>query len=87
MVAQRTLAPLTQVRILAGQFPRAAESGIRGDEPLPVGPLKLYDAVYRLRVGAWRVICLVDHADGRIEVGGIRRRSERTYRGIDDLFS
>ena len=58
-----------------------------GYEPLPVGSQKLYGAVYRLRVGAWRIIYLVDHANGRIEVGGIRRRSERTYRGIDDLFS
>ena len=55
--------------------------------PRPVGSEKLYDAVYRVRVGDWRVIYLVDDKNQRVEVGGIRRRGEQTYKGIDDLFS
>jgi mRNA interferase RelE/StbE len=58
-----------------------------GDEPRPPGCEKLYDAVYRVRVGRWRIIYLVDQANRRVEVGGIRRRTERTYRGVDDLFT
>ena len=55
--------------------------------PATSGGAKLYDEVYRVRVGDWRIIYLVDHTNGRIEVGGIRRRTERTYRGIEDLFN
>ncbi|MEE9284106.1 MAG: type II toxin-antitoxin system RelE/ParE family toxin [Dehalococcoidia bacterium] len=58
-----------------------------GQEPRPPGCEKLYDDVYRVRVGDWRVIYLIDAVNQRIDIGGIRRRSERTYRGIDDLFT
>lgn len=57
------------------------------DQPRPIGCEKLYDDVYRVRVGDWRIIFLVDEKNHRVEVGGIRRRGERTYKGIDDLFS
>lgn len=57
-----------------------------GERPRPDGCEKLYDEVHRIRVGVWRVIYLVDDGRRRVEVGGIRRRSERTYRGVDDLF-
>ena len=56
------------------------------EEPRPAGCEKLYDGVYRIRVGRWRVIYLIDESNQRIEVGGVRRRSEGTYKGIDDLF-
>jgi mRNA interferase RelE/StbE len=56
------------------------------EEPRPAGCEKLYDDVYRVRVGDWRVIYLVDESNRRVEVGGVRRRSERTYRGVQDLF-
>jgi mRNA-degrading endonuclease RelE of RelBE toxin-antitoxin system len=56
------------------------------DEPRPSGSRKLYDNVYRIRVGAWRVVFLIDGVSQRIEVGGVRRRSERTYRRLEDLF-
>jgi mRNA-degrading endonuclease RelE of RelBE toxin-antitoxin system len=54
--------------------------------PRPQGSEKLYDAICRIRVGDFRIIYLIDEGNRRIEVGGIRRRSERTYRGIEELF-
>jgi mRNA interferase RelE/StbE len=57
------------------------------DTPTPAGCEKLYDHIYRIRVGDLRVIYLIDEENKRIEVGAIRRRSEKTYRGLDELFS
>lgn len=54
--------------------------------PRPRGCEKLYDAIYRVRVGDLRIIYLIDEKNKRIEVGGIRRRSERTYKSIEELF-
>lgn len=56
------------------------------DVPRPQGCEKLYDDIYRMRVGDIRIIYLIDEANKRVEVGGIRRRTERTYREIEDLF-
>jgi mRNA interferase RelE/StbE len=56
------------------------------DQPRPVGCEKLYDDVYRVRVGDWRVIYRVDETAQLVDVGGIRRRNERTYKGLEDLF-
>lgn len=52
----------------------------------PHGCEKLYDDIYRVRVGDFRIIYLVDEKNKRIEVGAIRRRSERTCKGIQELF-
>jgi mRNA interferase RelE/StbE len=54
--------------------------------PRPQGCEKLYDAIYRVRIGDFRIIYLVDEENKRIEVGGIRRRTERTYKSIEELF-
>ena len=56
------------------------------NDPRPQGCEKLYDAIFRVRVGGFRIIYLVDEGNRRIEVGGIRRRSEKTYKGIEELF-
>ena len=56
------------------------------DDPRPQGCEKLYGDIYRVRVGDIRIIYLINEGDKRIEVGGIRRRSERTYKGIEELF-
>jgi mRNA interferase RelE/StbE len=55
--------------------------------PRPRGCEKIYDAIFRVRVGDFRIIYLVDEKNKRVEVGGIRRRTERTYKGIQRLFS
>ena len=55
-------------------------------DPRPQGCEKLYDDVLRVRVGDIRLIYLIDTVNKRIEVGGIRRRSEKTYKSIEDLF-
>ena len=52
----------------------------------PQGCQKLYDSVYRVRVGDFRLIYLVDEDKRRADVGAIRRRSEGTYRGIKRLL-
>ena len=54
--------------------------------PRPKVCEKLHDDIYRLRVGDMRILYLIDEVNRRIEAGGIRRRSERTYRGIENLF-
>ncbi len=55
-------------------------------DPRPRGCEKLDDDIYRVRVGNIRIIYFVDAGNKRIEVGGIRRRSESTYKGIEGLF-
>ncbi len=57
-----------------------------GDTPKPKGCEKLYDGIHRIRVGEIRIIYLVDEANRRVEIGGIRRRSKSTYRGLEELF-
>jgi len=56
------------------------------NNPRPKGCEKLYDAIYRIRVGGFRIVYLIDEKTNRVEVGGIRRRSEKTYKGIKGLF-
>ena len=54
--------------------------------PLPVGSVQLYDSVYRIRVGNYRVIYLVDDRERLVEIGRVEHRGEATYRDIRRLF-
>ena len=56
-------------------------------EPSPPGCKKLYDNVFRVRVGAWRIVYRIDNDRERIEIGAVRWRTERTYKRLEDLFS
>jgi mRNA interferase RelE/StbE len=56
------------------------------EDPRSSGSEKLHDTIYRIRVGEWRVIYAVDDANHVVNVEGIRRRSEDTYKGIEELF-
>ena len=64
----------------------AAKFRALASDPRPQGCEKLYDDIYRMRVGDIRIIYLIDEGNKCIQVGGIRRRSERTYKGIEGLF-
>ena len=79
---QRELDSLQEADYQRGLTSLRALAGI----PKPRGCEKLYDDIYRVRVGDTRILYLIDEVDRRIEVGGIRRRSEQTYRGIENLF-
>ena len=55
-------------------------------EPRPAGTARLEDSIYRIRVGRYRVIYQVIDLERQVIIGGVRRRSERTYRRIRELF-
>lgn len=88
-----------EVRLRSRRVPREPDSLQEADyqrvvtrlralanDPRPQGGEKLYDDIYRVRVGDIRIIYHIDKGNKRVEVGGIRRRSERTYQGIEGLF-
>jgi len=56
------------------------------DEPRPAGCRKLFDAIYRIHVGAYRIVYKVDDEKKQVVVGKIARRREDTYKGIGGLF-
>jgi len=53
-----------------------------GDDPRPPGCLQLLDDIYRIRVGAYRVIYKIDDQLKEVVVGKVARRREDTYRVI-----
>ncbi len=57
------------------------------DDPRPPGSQKLSGDIYRVRVGSYRIIYLVDDGERRVDVGAVRRRDEKTYRRVEELFS
>ncbi len=77
-----------ELAILQGSDYQRVLRALQGlaEEPRPSGWEKLYDDVYRIRVGDWRIIYPIDAANRRIDIGGVRRRSEQIYKGIEELF-
>ena len=55
-------------------------------DPRPDGSARLEDNIFRIRVGRFRVIYSVDDDLRLVEIGGVRRRSETTYRRVRDMF-
>ena len=53
-----------------------------GDDPRPRGCRKLFDDIYRIRVGEYRVIYKIDDEAEEVVVGKVARRREDTYRAI-----
>ena len=80
--AQRELDSVPQERLLT--IAQALQS--LEQNPRPPGTIKLWDAVYRIRIGQWRVIYQIRDREQTVVIGKITRRSERTYRDIRDLF-
>jgi len=56
------------------------------DNPRPPGCRKLFDDIYRIRVGNYRVIYKIDDERKEVVVGKVARRREDTYKVIEDLF-
>ncbi len=48
--------------------------------PRPSGTVKLRDNIYRIRVGPWRVLYLVDDQARKVIVSRVTRREKDTYR-------
>ena len=48
--------------------------------PRPHGAIKLRKRSYRLRVGPWRIIYLIDDAEQVVVVSAVRCREKDTYR-------
>ncbi|MSQ28752.1 MAG: type II toxin-antitoxin system RelE/ParE family toxin [Dehalococcoidia bacterium] len=47
---------------------------------------RFFQTAWRIRVGGYRVIYAILDSDHEVLVARIERRSERTYRDIDQLF-
>ena len=56
------------------------------ENPRPRGCEKLVGDIYRIRVGPYRVIYLIDDASGTVDIGKVDRRKERTYKDLRTLF-
>jgi mRNA interferase RelE/StbE len=57
-----------------------------GREPRPEGVIQLQKDIYRVRVGAYRIIYKVYDEQKVVLIGRVVRRGEDTYRGISNLF-
>ena len=56
------------------------------ENPRPQGIVQLEPNVYRLRVGDYRIIYQVFDEEQLLIIGRVARRSEKTYRDVQDLF-
>ena len=74
-------------RVPYADHPRIVKAMLAlGDNPRPRGCRKLFDDIYRIRVGDYRVIYKIDDEGKEVVVGKVARRREDTYRAIEDLL-
>ncbi len=74
-------------RLQEGDYQRViTRLKILSENPRPKGCEKLANDIYRVRVGDIRIIYLIDELSKRIDIGGVRRPSEGTYKEIESLF-
>lgn len=74
-------------RVAYADHPRIVEAMLAlEDDPRPRGCRKLFDDIWRIRVGDYRVIYRIDDERKEVVVGKVARRREDTYRAIEDLF-
>lgn len=56
------------------------------EQPMPKGIKTLARDVYRLRIGRYRVIYKILEKEELILIGKVALRTERTYKGLEELF-
>ncbi|HIN23984.1 MAG: type II toxin-antitoxin system RelE/ParE family toxin [Chloroflexi bacterium] len=85
LLSRRVLRELNSLP--ARDFPRiiTAIEALAGT-PRLANAVQVDGNIFRLRVGQFRVLYQIDDESRRVGIGGIRRRSERTYRRVRDLF-
>jgi len=50
--------------------------------PRPAGVAKLKDNIYRIRVGNFRIIYVIDDKNRKLIISRVRKRAENTYKSI-----
>ena len=74
-------------RVPYADHPRIVKAMLAlGGDLRPRGCRKLFDDIYRIRVGDYRVIYKIDDEGKEVVVGKVARRREDTYRAVEDLF-
>jgi mRNA interferase RelE/StbE len=74
-------------RVPYADHPRVVEAMLAlEDDPRPRGCRKLFDDIWRIRVGDYRVIYKIDDERKEVVVGKVVRRREDTHRATKDLF-
>jgi mRNA interferase RelE/StbE len=74
-------------RVPYADHPRIVEAMLALEHnPRPQGCRKLFDDIWRIRVGNYRVIYKIDDEQKVVVVGKVARRREDTYRAVEDLF-
>ncbi|MCX6011565.1 MAG: type II toxin-antitoxin system RelE/ParE family toxin [Chloroflexi bacterium] len=71
---------------LADQDRIEAELDRLSANPRPAGTRKIRGNIYRIRIGDWRIIYAVFDKDRLVLVGGIIRRAEDSYDGVEGRF-
>lgn len=84
-LASRAQRELRRVRELDRERIDAALARL-AEEPRPSGSVKLKGALYRLRVGPYRIIYTVSDREKLVVALKIARREKDTYERLDELL-